>query len=160
VQVYFYKVFQTDGAFAKPFKRLTLEHSPAIFGAEHTCTVINCLAFSPTGSHFCIGCADSNAYVISTSFLTIIDTFHIDFIRHRSVLDVGSSVILSCITAVAFGGQGDDERIVVGDRHGNVRAPVLPVPFYVTLFACGGVGAVQKQTHNFQNAVGMQPAGL
>jgi hypothetical protein len=119
-QVYFYKVFQTDGAFAKPFKRLTLEH-PHTSSAEHVGTIINCLAFSSSGSHFCVGCADSNVYIFNTSFLAI-EGFHVDFTKYRSILDVGSSVQLSSITAVAFGGQGDDERVIAGDRHGNVRS--------------------------------------
>ena len=118
--MYFYKVFQTDGAFAKPFKRLTLEH-PHTSSAEHVGTIINCLAFSSSGSHFCVGCADSNVYIFNTSFLAI-EGFHVDFTKYRSILDVGSSVQLSSITAVAFGGQGDDERVIAGDRHGNVRS--------------------------------------
>jgi WD40 repeat protein len=122
VQIYFYKVFQTDSAFAKPFKKLKLEAS-AVSSAEQRGSVISCLAFAPSGSHFCIGCTDSNVYIFDTSFLATEDIHHHDFTKFRATL--ADSVQLSTITAVSFGGQGDDERVIVGDRHGNVRSTAL-----------------------------------
>ncbi len=110
VQVYFYNVFRADGHSVQHFPHTKEPRQPSS---------INCLSFSASGLYFCIGCTDGNVYIIDTSYVNAsVDGDRISV--HDCVLKTPCDKSLGSISAVAFGGQDQSERIIVGDRNGNV----------------------------------------
>jgi hypothetical protein len=110
-QVYFYDVFRAHGHAVPhlPHTKEPLQRSS-----------ISCLAFAASGLYFSIGYSDGNVYVVDTSYVNAaIDGDGISV--HECVFATPRDQSLSSVTAVAFGGQDENERIIVGDRCGHVR---------------------------------------
>jgi hypothetical protein len=117
LQVRFYDVFQAHGQLVPRLPETKEPSEPSS---------INCLAFSATGLYFCIGCIDGNVYIMDTS--SVNDGISVEGgAIHECVLITPREKSLSSITAVAFGGQERSERVIVGDRLGNVRENAFPI---------------------------------
>ena len=81
---------------------------------------ISCLAFSVSGLYFSLGYADGNVHVMDTSHVNAsVDVDRVSV--HECVFITPRDKSLTSITAIAFGAQEQSERIIVGDRSGNVR---------------------------------------
>jgi hypothetical protein len=86
-------------------------------------TSILSLAFSASGLYFGIGCANSNVYVMDTSAVNS-SKFDESINVHVSTLN-SRGMSLSSVTAVAFSGLDSQDRIIVGDRYGNVSPSIM-----------------------------------
>ncbi len=81
---------------------------------------ITCLAFSASGLYFSLGYADGNVHIMDTCHANA--SVDVDKISvHECVFITPRDKSLTSITAIAFGAQEQNERIIVGDRSGNVR---------------------------------------
>ena len=119
MQVYFYDVFRANGH--------VVPHLPHTKEPREL-SGISCLAFAASGLYFCIGYSDGNLYVVDTSYINAaVDGDGISV--HECVFVTPRDKSLSSITAIAFGGHDQRERIIVGDRCGNVR--VFTIAFII-----------------------------
>ncbi len=121
-QIYFYDVFRADG---HEVPHIRFMQPP---GSSN----ITCLAFAASGLYFCIGCADGQVSVIDTS--SVNPSIDADSNAAHACFLKTPGVSLNCITALSFGGlDKDDDRVIVGDRSGQVHSCVFEFFLYSRL---------------------------